>query len=1573
MANYSTYRLDDARAAGLSDDDIADEVARRAGSIYNVKAAQAAGVPLDAMLAEIDKRKAVVPDSKPFGVDLSKQAPATSVPGALLAAPEAAAALPVNLGGAIAHGVKQAYVAPTGAQQAQRFKQGIQTSGQGGEEAIRAFLPAPPFDVNNPQAPPTMWQRAKQAVGGEVQGVGGLFEALGLSQAQREAGKAMAEFMPPTPQSQSVLANAIGSFQGQVVNPTVAELATDPGLIYGAGKGIAQLARRAAPEVAQAAGNAILRSGGAAVDPMVAAEEAARSAGATEAPRVLDVPTRADLEKDLWSITGTKPGFESEAQQVLNARTAKGQGQEAVLARQMERQGGLPTDLQGQPAVITGAPEQYPGPTPKAEVQLAPQGPKWAMVEGFESRGPGKVQPSVPGSAFTEIQFQDGTKMRVQPSGLTPVEPTSLPEKAPQAAPQPVQAPVQPVAPQALKSLPSVADNRLNEDPKPAIEPSAPAPYHPDTNDVGAEAPKALPEPKPAVPPPSYTPGKQIPAVAEGVDTAIRTPLGTHPAQYRLVDLNDVKPSHDVAAGFNKTPGYPEAMQPRDYAGSEAYKSNVLGNASEANFDPAGQILTDASDAISGPPIVLPDGSVIGGNGRTMTIKASLQNPVSKQRLIDAVLAKSQNYGIPRSAVEAMVAEGKVPMVVREFKNAPTDMTELRALGAEFNKDIKKVSDAAEASYVQGTLITDPSLRQIGEIARDRDLSEVLKTKGDTQEIVSLLLKDKVLTQNDLNLLVNQKTGAFNEAGQRMVKDAIAARLIDNLDLYRNTPISFRDKLVSVAGDMARIESAEPSYRLGDRIKEAISYMVQQEAQGIKKSDWLNAPEDMFKGSLSDDARALTEAFLGPVKQFRQRMALYAEAAPVPSEVSADQTSMFDVPMSVKYSPEKAFDLAFRSTPNKEGIIIGGDIVPGARQAAKALEAIAQTVLKVDKHVYKTAEEALGIRNLGVVDPQNAVSRFIGSAAPITYVLPRAAMWESETHIAFVKSLTRWIDSAKAINAPLGTDPVKNAFVAGALRGQIPLTSLTPELQGVVKNVRAWFDAAFDFSGMPQGHYRENYFTKLLDEEDARATRDREIGENYKPGVTSRFFKKRTGPEGKNTDILGAMTKYAYSTNKAVYYDALIQAVKDHYETVNPSMSQWQKDYLKATLRSWSGQPGDLQTVLDSMIHMGGEFKRLGPSPSATISNSIIMGFHRAFLWGRVKTAINQLAQIQMSVAETGLRKIPAGLKAFYSPKAWKAFEQSGLKNDGVLSTLLETSNVINSPKYLQWFDSVGFKGLSSMDDLTRSYAYHAGIQMGIDKGLSGIELEKYARGLSFESNYATRRNQMSPYMNNPVGRLFMVFKNYNISQFLKHYKNMKEGATKKFVRGVMFDAIVAGSALVAGLSVGEWLGYEPADKTLDVLKKVPFGGKAVADYVSNAHIPGIGRVGDIPLPTKLINGLTSVGPAMQMGGKAAGGATLKDADWLAPLGVPMLAKREYTNLYKEIMTGREVIKVRRSGPGGAVAVVEMPVGRPITIGQAVAKYFKMLPEQDQKKIDQKAMSQQIYEAKQQWLKQAKK
>jgi hypothetical protein len=57
MANFDAYKLDDARAAGFGDDQIAETLHKRYGDIYNVKGARAAGHTLDEMLPVIEGRR----------------------------------------------------------------------------------------------------------------------------------------------------------------------------------------------------------------------------------------------------------------------------------------------------------------------------------------------------------------------------------------------------------------------------------------------------------------------------------------------------------------------------------------------------------------------------------------------------------------------------------------------------------------------------------------------------------------------------------------------------------------------------------------------------------------------------------------------------------------------------------------------------------------------------------------------------------------------------------------------------------------------------------------------------------------------------------------------------------------------------------------------------------------------------------------------------------------------------------------------------------------------------------------------------------------------------------------------------------------------------------------------------------------------------------------------------------------------------------------------------------------------------------------------------------------------------
>ena len=99
-----------------------------------------------------------------------------------------------------------------------------------------------------------------------------------------------------------------------------------------------------------------------------------------------------------------------------------------------------------------------------------------------------------------------------------------------------------------------------------------------------------------------------------GSDAVVKTPTSDLPAKYKLVEAQDLTPSHN-AETFAPNPSYPPGVQERAYHNSKEAQARVIQQAQ--NFD-ARYLVNTNPDAVNGPPIVTPDGTVLGGNSRTM-------------------------------------------------------------------------------------------------------------------------------------------------------------------------------------------------------------------------------------------------------------------------------------------------------------------------------------------------------------------------------------------------------------------------------------------------------------------------------------------------------------------------------------------------------------------------------------------------------------------------------------------------------------------------------------------------------------------------------------------------------------------------------------------------------------------------------------------------------------------------------------------------------------------------------------------------------------------------------------------
>lgn len=184
------------------------------------------------------------------------------------------------------------------------------------------------------------------------------------------------------------------------------------------------------------------------------------------------------------------------------------------------------------------------------------------------------------------------------------------------------------------------------------------------------------------------------PPMLEGNDTTISVAGAEKiPAVYAVMELSDITASHRATADalgvdFQREPDYPDNIQPREYERGNANAKKVEDH---ARAKEPGWFLSDMPDATSGPPTVTPEGVVINGNGRIMTLQlayAEMEEVAEPDKpgtteaeeesewYWNALIDKARSFGLNPSDVDDLSME---PVLVRVV-----DMHPESAEAAEF-------------------------------------------------------------------------------------------------------------------------------------------------------------------------------------------------------------------------------------------------------------------------------------------------------------------------------------------------------------------------------------------------------------------------------------------------------------------------------------------------------------------------------------------------------------------------------------------------------------------------------------------------------------------------------------------------------------------------------------------------------------------------------------------------------------------------------------------------------------------------------------------------------------------------
>jgi hypothetical protein len=320
----------------------------------------------------------------------------------------------------------------------------------------------------------------------------------------------------------------------------------------------------------------------------------------------------------------------------------------------------------------------------------------------------------------------------------------------------------------------------------------------------------------------------------EGNSATLKTVTRDIPIRYKVVEGDDLKPSHDPDS-FEPVNGYPEGVQERDYKNDQDAQVAVIQHAQ--NYDPSFTV-SDAPGPEHGPPVVTPDGIVLGGNSRVMSTMRLDEGQFKAYR--EALLVKAGQFGVDPAAIAKM----KKPVLVREVTKPPETIQDLRVLGSDLNRVFTRKLSEYEQAVSAGKRISQETLdfvgAQLSDMGEGATLRDFLRDRSST--ILEKLESDGVIAPTERRALVDEKTGALNETGKDFVERALLGAVVDDPLVLANAPRGVLRKIERALGSLARIKSRGEPWDITDYLTETLREHITAASKGVGIDSHLNPP-----------------------------------------------------------------------------------------------------------------------------------------------------------------------------------------------------------------------------------------------------------------------------------------------------------------------------------------------------------------------------------------------------------------------------------------------------------------------------------------------------------------------------------------------------------------------------------------------------------------------------------------------------------------------------------------------------------------------------------------------------------
>lgn len=508
-----------------------------------------------------------------------------------------------------------------------------------------------------------------------------------------------------------------------------------------------------------------------------------------------------------------------------------------------------------------------------------------------------------------------------------------------------------------------------------------------------------------------------------GKSSELKTVTRNYPIRYRVVEGNELVPSHDPMT-FEVNEGYPEGVQERDYQRDRDAQLAVIQHTQ--GYDPD-FTLSDNPGPENGPPMVTPDGIVLGGNSRAMSTMR-LYEEGGGDRYKQALMARASQLGLDLNAIQAM----KQPVLVREFLSVPDDVQSLRALGSDLNKVFTRKLSEFEQAVSAGKRLSPETLeyilqqmQELGEGASIRDLLRE-RSKG----ILEKLEADGVIAATERRGFVDEKTDTLNEAGKDFVENAILGSVVDDPLVLANSPKGVLRKIERSLSSLARIKARGGAWDITDYLKEALREHIAAASKGESIQDHIDPPTaSMFpREPIHPIVQGIALKLDGSSADVKSAFEGFSEDADL--DVKGQGTMAFYAPPTPWDSFRQNFGVdvkpqqwgTVKAAPSVRGGAVAKESIPEHPSVAAPLEPPPSIGEIFDEEVARRqAEEGPPRHDLGEVEPVRVKSPSEQFRTEVENAFPKIRKEELDAVISIMearakttgKLLDKWIEDHK--------------------------------------------------------------------------------------------------------------------------------------------------------------------------------------------------------------------------------------------------------------------------------------------------------------------------------------------------------------------------------------------------------------------------------------------------------------------------------------------------------------------------------------------------------------------------------